>query len=441
MKFVCERCHTKYSIADEKVRGKVLKVRCKTCTNVITVRETGATIDDVASDAPRDPPIARAGSFDADAHGGDDDTMIAPRPGKGTIGKAGGLPTAALFAPGAPIAAPPSKRIAPAPPPEMDWYLAIDGAQTGPFSRSRLIDKIVAASKEADVHVWNADFDGWKPPKDAVELQAELARRRRTSTPVPPPPLRHPTGNVAVPLGASAAGGAVGIAPGRSSASMPVQSEAPAGKNAALALKKNGVASSAGAGKGIALGDLLGSDTGATPAPGAGLAAARASGALDPMAMLTPPPATAPAKVSGAPVAAATVGKRGPAKLLLGVLAVVLVLCGIVSIWMLRRPPVTVAVGEPAIPKAAGTDFAGMAERLAQEEANADKDKEKPAAAPVTAVVESKPVIARLEPPQKGGKGKAGRRKNQTTPPPLSPTSPSGSGLTAEQREAANRFG
>src|SRR5436190_21613919 len=39
MKFVCDRCQTKYSIADERVRGKVLKVKCKTCANVITVRE------------------------------------------------------------------------------------------------------------------------------------------------------------------------------------------------------------------------------------------------------------------------------------------------------------------------------------------------------------------------------------------------------------------
>src|SRR5215510_6106247 len=42
MKFVCDRCQTKYSIADDKVRGKVLKVRCKTCQKVITVREPGA---------------------------------------------------------------------------------------------------------------------------------------------------------------------------------------------------------------------------------------------------------------------------------------------------------------------------------------------------------------------------------------------------------------
>jgi predicted Zn finger-like uncharacterized protein len=39
MKFVCESCGTKYSIADEKVRRKVLKIRCKNCSNIIVVRE------------------------------------------------------------------------------------------------------------------------------------------------------------------------------------------------------------------------------------------------------------------------------------------------------------------------------------------------------------------------------------------------------------------
>ena len=39
MKFSCERCHTRYSIADERVRGKILKIRCKTCAAVISVRE------------------------------------------------------------------------------------------------------------------------------------------------------------------------------------------------------------------------------------------------------------------------------------------------------------------------------------------------------------------------------------------------------------------
>ncbi|MBN2360253.1 MAG: zinc-ribbon domain-containing protein, partial [Deltaproteobacteria bacterium] len=39
MKFFCDKCNTKYSIADDKVRGKILKIRCKKCGNVIVVRE------------------------------------------------------------------------------------------------------------------------------------------------------------------------------------------------------------------------------------------------------------------------------------------------------------------------------------------------------------------------------------------------------------------
>ena len=39
MKFLCERCKTRYSIGDDCVRGKISKIRCKNCANVITVRE------------------------------------------------------------------------------------------------------------------------------------------------------------------------------------------------------------------------------------------------------------------------------------------------------------------------------------------------------------------------------------------------------------------
>ena len=42
MKFVCEQCKTKYSIDDGRVRGKVLKIRCKQCNHIITVREETA---------------------------------------------------------------------------------------------------------------------------------------------------------------------------------------------------------------------------------------------------------------------------------------------------------------------------------------------------------------------------------------------------------------
>ena len=38
MKIICDSCNAKYSIADEKVKGKVFKIRCKKCSNIIVVR-------------------------------------------------------------------------------------------------------------------------------------------------------------------------------------------------------------------------------------------------------------------------------------------------------------------------------------------------------------------------------------------------------------------
>jgi predicted Zn finger-like uncharacterized protein len=40
MKIVCDSCGTKYSISDDKVRGKVFKIRCKKCSHIIVVRGT-----------------------------------------------------------------------------------------------------------------------------------------------------------------------------------------------------------------------------------------------------------------------------------------------------------------------------------------------------------------------------------------------------------------
>ena len=44
MKIVCDSCGAKYSIADEKVAGKIFKIRCKKCSSVLEVRgdQTGA---------------------------------------------------------------------------------------------------------------------------------------------------------------------------------------------------------------------------------------------------------------------------------------------------------------------------------------------------------------------------------------------------------------
>ena len=57
MRIVCDNCATKYSISDEKVRGKVFKIRCKNCSHVIIVR--GDSVE-TRRTAPTPPPVKAA---------------------------------------------------------------------------------------------------------------------------------------------------------------------------------------------------------------------------------------------------------------------------------------------------------------------------------------------------------------------------------------------
>jgi predicted Zn finger-like uncharacterized protein len=182
MKFVCDRCQTKYSIADDKVRGKVLKVRCKTCQNVITVREVGAKPSQ-GSLAPVRRPSSAAIPTLGDSHDEQSErTHIAAAPTAFMAELAQG------------------RRSTPPPPPPLgdgiEWFLALEGAQQGPFTRKLLVDRLLALQKDADVHVWNDRMDGWKPPVNVPDVARDLAARRALPvrppvprlTPSPPPP-------------------------------------------------------------------------------------------------------------------------------------------------------------------------------------------------------------------------------------------------------------
>jgi predicted Zn finger-like uncharacterized protein len=177
MKFVCDRCQTKYSIADDKVRGKVLKVRCKTCQNVITVREVGARPSHgaLAPVRPSQRPSSSAGLATlGEAHEElSERTSIAPAPA--------GLMADLIH----------GRRATPPPPPPLgdgiEWFLALEGAQQGPFPRKLLVDRLLALPKGADVHVWNEGMDGWKPPAAVPDVAADLAARRPPAVPTRPP--------------------------------------------------------------------------------------------------------------------------------------------------------------------------------------------------------------------------------------------------------------
>jgi predicted Zn finger-like uncharacterized protein len=97
MKIVCDSCGTKYSIADDKVRGKVFKIRCKKCSHIIVVRG----------------------------------------------GESGGPEAAA------------------APASDGGWHLVVDGEQVGPMSDADVRTKIERGEVKADTYTWKEGFADW----------------------------------------------------------------------------------------------------------------------------------------------------------------------------------------------------------------------------------------------------------------------------------------
>lgn len=101
MKIVCDSCGAKYSIADEKVQGKVFKIRCKKCSNVIVVKGT------------------------AEAEAGSDDAL-------------GGGAGAA------------------------EWYVVIDGEQVGPVTTVEIDSYFMSGKINAETYAWKDGMGDWQ---------------------------------------------------------------------------------------------------------------------------------------------------------------------------------------------------------------------------------------------------------------------------------------
>jgi len=148
----------RYSIADEKVRQRILRIRCKTCSNVITVQ---------AGEVVAGRRIPRSGR--------------SPVFGQLCIGRA---PLIKAFA---------------SPSGLHEWFVAVDGVEQGPLSCADAAKYIVSRKPEQSVHVWKEGMDGWKAPKDVAiiaqeisELSGRRSDHRHTRRPRRATPTRRP---------------------------------------------------------------------------------------------------------------------------------------------------------------------------------------------------------------------------------------------------------
>jgi predicted Zn finger-like uncharacterized protein len=121
MKVICAGCSTKYSIEDDKLAGKVFKIRCRTCGQSVVVRGEASAA------------------------------------------------SAADTAPAAPAAAP----AAPA------WHAVQDGRQIGPFDSGELLRRRAAGELDDDSYVWRDGFAEWQPLRTVDELRPAPAAAPR----------------------------------------------------------------------------------------------------------------------------------------------------------------------------------------------------------------------------------------------------------------------
>ena len=120
MKIVCEACGAKYSIADDRVAGKVFKIRCKRCSEVIVVR----------GDQPEAASTAQPGVSGGGSAAYDEQSAI--------------------------------------------WHVVVDGEQAGPYTPAQLGEMLTGGSVDWEAYVWTEGFDNWVPMRDVADLVAQI---------------------------------------------------------------------------------------------------------------------------------------------------------------------------------------------------------------------------------------------------------------------------
>ena len=158
MNFACDKCQKRYSIADEKVRGRTVKIRCKHCQNIISVQ--GPAEVEVEEEATSMLSTSHLQALKAQdrAFSAQDASRTSRRDPGGSVVADG------------------------------QWFAMVKGKQVGPFDGQQLQAKVKGSEINLRTYLWKEGMGDWKRANDLPELASIfIGAPPMQVTPLPPP--------------------------------------------------------------------------------------------------------------------------------------------------------------------------------------------------------------------------------------------------------------
>ncbi|AKV03451.1 Signal recognition particle receptor protein FtsY [Labilithrix luteola] len=188
MKFLCDNCKAKYQIADDKVAGKTVRMKCRKCGHQIEVRAavTETSVSSALNELESPSQISK-NSLATSLSAQKPRAQAASHPGSGHGGALAGAFQRTVQEGAAPSPSQPSNL-------ELsvsdEWYVAINGVPVGPVRVSELRRKAATGAITEESLCWQEGLEEWRPIRAVPELAAivrEAAQTNRVSIVGPPP--------------------------------------------------------------------------------------------------------------------------------------------------------------------------------------------------------------------------------------------------------------
>jgi predicted Zn finger-like uncharacterized protein len=188
MQFSCESCRARLQIADEKVRGKRVTVRCRRCGAKIALADpllansSPTLVERPSSQGPMRvsprPEPARQPTDDESTRAMDREVLErALEASKADDRSQNGVSDAGKHHLAPPVA----------PPADVEWFAMIRGKQAGPLTREELIARADDGNVGPRTYLWREGMDAWQRAADVRELYGIFPRVPQAPTRPPPP--------------------------------------------------------------------------------------------------------------------------------------------------------------------------------------------------------------------------------------------------------------